>query len=66
MIRIIGNEIEFDRKVVAVLSATAAPTLMDEFKRKILSINELEKTIRELEGRAAERELEDEEDWRDM
>ena len=54
MIRIIGDEIEFDRRVVARLEPGATPTLLDEFKRELLSIEALKQEVEELKQELAD------------
>lgn len=54
MIRIIGDDIEFDRKVVARLEPDVTPTLLDEFKRELLSIEDLKRELEELERELAD------------
>lgn len=49
MIRVIGDDIEFDRRIVARLEPGATPTLLDEFKRELLSIDTLKREVAELE-----------------
>ena len=57
MIRIIGDEIEFDRRVVARLDPGAMPTLLDEFKRELLSIEALKRELEELKQELADLQI---------
>lgn len=53
MIRVIGDNIEFDRQVVATLKAGVATTLMDYFINAIEEASTLRKRIETLEQELA-------------
>ena len=54
MIRVIGDDIEFDRKVVATLKAGVAASLMDSFIIAIEEVSMLHKRIETLEEELAD------------